>query len=34
MAIDTFMAYVGVYDSVSDADADYDLVRICTPGKA
>ena len=27
MAIDTFMAYVGVYDSVSDADADYDLVK-------
>ena len=27
MAIDTFMAYVGVYDSVSDADADYELVK-------
>ena len=27
MAFDTFMAYVGVYDSVSDADADYDLVK-------
>jgi uncharacterized membrane protein len=27
MAVDTFMAYVGVYDSVSDADADYDLVK-------
>ena len=27
MAIDTFMAYVGVYDDVADADADYDLVK-------
>ena len=27
MAVDTFIAYVGVYDSVADADADYDLVR-------
>ncbi len=27
MAIDTFMAYVGVYNSVSDADADYELVK-------
>ena len=27
MAIDTFMAYVGVYDSVGGADADYDLVK-------
>ena len=27
MAIDTFMAYVGVYESVSDADADYELVK-------
>ena len=24
MAIDTFMAYVGVYDTVADAEADYD----------
>src|SRR4051812_2482095 len=27
MAIDTLMAYVGVYDSVADATADYDLVK-------
>ena len=27
MAVDTFMAYVGVYDSPSDADADYELVK-------
>ncbi len=27
MAIDTFMAYVGVYDTVSAADADYELVK-------
>ena len=27
MAVDTFIAYVGVYDNVSDADADYELVK-------
>jgi uncharacterized membrane protein len=27
MAVDTFIAYVGVYDGVSDADADYQLVK-------
>jgi len=27
MAVDTFIAYVGVYDSVGDADADYELVK-------
>jgi uncharacterized membrane protein len=27
MAFDTLMAYVGVYDSVADADADYELVK-------
>jgi uncharacterized membrane protein len=27
MAIDTLMAYVGVYDSVDDAKADYQLVH-------
>jgi uncharacterized membrane protein len=27
MAIDTFIAFVGVYDNVSDADADYALVK-------
>jgi uncharacterized membrane protein len=27
MAIDTLLAYVGVYDSVADAEADYQLVR-------
>ena len=27
MPVDTFMAYVGVYDNVSDADADYELVK-------
>ncbi|MER7758025.1 hypothetical protein [Kitasatospora sp. NPDC097643] len=27
MAADTFIAYVGVYDSVADAEADYDLVK-------
>ena len=27
MAIDTYMAYVGVYDNPADADADYDAVK-------
>jgi len=27
MAMDTLMAYVGVYDSVADAEADYDVVK-------
>ena len=27
MALDTFMAYVGVYPSVADADADYELIK-------
>jgi uncharacterized membrane protein len=27
MPVDTFMAYVGIYDNVSDADADYQLVK-------
>jgi uncharacterized membrane protein len=27
MAVDTLMAYVGVYDSVADAEADYQLVK-------
>jgi uncharacterized membrane protein len=27
MAVDTFMAYVGIYDDVSDADADYQFVK-------
>jgi uncharacterized membrane protein len=27
MAIDTLIAYVGVYDSVADADADYEFVK-------
>jgi uncharacterized membrane protein len=27
MAVDTFIAYVGVYDTVEDADADYQLVK-------
>jgi uncharacterized membrane protein len=27
MAIDTFIAHVGVYDNVSDADGDYQLVK-------
>jgi uncharacterized membrane protein len=27
MAIDTLMAYVGVYDTVDDAEADYQLVK-------
>jgi uncharacterized membrane protein len=27
MAVDTFIAYVGVYDDVSDANADYELVK-------
>jgi uncharacterized membrane protein len=27
MAIDTFIAYVGVYDSAADAAADYDRVK-------
>jgi len=27
MAVDTFIAYVGIYDNVADADADYGLVK-------
>ena len=27
MAIDTLMAYVGIYDNVADAEADYELVK-------
>ena len=27
MAVDTFMAYIGVYDSVADAEADYEFVK-------
>jgi uncharacterized membrane protein len=27
MAVDTFIAYVGVYDDVKDADADYEFVK-------
>src|SRR5690348_18257011 len=27
MAIDTFVAYVGVYDNPADADADYEAVK-------
>jgi uncharacterized membrane protein len=27
VAIDTFMAYVGVYEDVADAEADYQLVK-------
>ena len=27
MAVDTFMAYVGVYPSVADAESDYQLVK-------
>ena len=27
MAVNTFIAYVGVYDNVSDADSDYALVK-------
>ena len=27
MAVDTFMAYVGVYDTAADADADYEFVK-------
>ena len=27
MAIDTFMAYVGVYDDVADAEADYQAIK-------
>jgi uncharacterized membrane protein len=27
MAVDTFMVYVGVYPSVADAEADYELVK-------
>jgi uncharacterized membrane protein len=27
MAVDTFIVYVGIYDHVSDADADYELVK-------
>ena len=27
MAVDTFVAYIGVYPSVDDAEADYQLVK-------
>ncbi|MGW1344561.1 hypothetical protein ACWCOV_26205 [Kribbella sp. NPDC002412] len=27
MAIDTFIAYVGIYDDLRDAEADYELVK-------
>jgi len=27
MAVDTFMAFVGIYDDVSGADADYEFVK-------
>ena len=27
MAVDTFIAFVGVYDTAADADADYELVK-------
>jgi uncharacterized membrane protein len=27
MAVDTFIAFVGVYDTAADADADYQLVK-------
>ncbi|HYX60247.1 MAG TPA: hypothetical protein VE888_14745 [Streptosporangiaceae bacterium] len=27
MAVDTFIAYVGVYDTAEDADSDYQLVK-------
>jgi uncharacterized membrane protein len=27
MAVDTFVAYVGVYDNAADADTDYDAVK-------
>jgi len=27
MAVDTFMAYVGVYDSLADAEADYEYIK-------
>jgi uncharacterized membrane protein len=27
MAIDTFIAFVGVYDNAADADADYEMVK-------
>ena len=27
MAIDTFIAYIGVYDDTADAEADYELVK-------
>lgn len=31
MAFDTFMVYVGVYPDVDSSEADYDLVKACTP---
>ena len=27
MAVDTFMAYVGVYDNAADADTDYEAIK-------
>jgi hypothetical protein len=34
MAVDTFMAYVGVYPAAADAEADSTWSRICTPRPA
>jgi hypothetical protein len=34
MAVDTFMAYVGVYNRVADAEADYSWSRTCTQRSA
>ena len=34
MAIDTFFVFVGVYGSVDDAEADYELSRTSTPRRA
>ena len=31
MAIDTLMVYVGIYSSVVDAEADYQLVKELHP---
>ena len=31
MAVDTFVAYVGVYPSVEDAESDYRWSRSYTP---
>jgi hypothetical protein len=35
MSVDTFVAYVGMYDNAAAADADYEVVKdTCIPRRA